>query len=378
MACCGRGIESLVDGLAPLWSATRGDPRVCIAVLDGTVDTAHAAFDGARLRQLRTSASFTPAPPSRHGTHVASVLFGQHDGPVPGVAPQCQGAIVPVFRQTGSGQLAAASQLDLARAISLALTVGANVINISGGKYDPTGEPEPYLAQVIELCAKQNVLVVAAAGNDGCACPHVPAASPWVLAVGAMDERGEPLESSNWSSAYRSHGVLAPGRGIPGADPGGGQVLGTGTSFATAVVSGVAGLLMSVQLKKDGTIDARAVHDAILRSTKGCEEEPYEDCNRLLGGRLDVARAWKLLTENEANMMSNRDEFYAGPETHPEGKSPVPNMSPGPGCSPCNSAVEPASENNVGRAGMLIAWPEKFCLELASRGYRVIRGELAR
>ena len=104
--------------------------------------------------------------------------------------------------------MAAASQSDLARAISLALTVGANVINISGGKYDPTGEPEPYLAQVIELCAKQNVLVVAAAGNDGCACPHVPAASPWVLAVGAMDERGEPLESSNWSSA----GLWSPGR----------------------------------------------------------------------------------------------------------------------------------------------------------------------
>ena len=32
----------------------------------------------------------------------------------------------------------------------------------------------------------------------------------------------------------------------------------------------------------------------------------------------------------------------------------------------------------MGLGMQLIDWPEKFCLELASRGYRVIRGELAR
>ena len=58
-------------------------------------------------------------------------------------------------------------------------------------------------------CEDNNVLVVAAAGNDGCACLHVPAAVPSVLAVGAD---GKPLETSNWGEAYRSNGILAPYR----------------------------------------------------------------------------------------------------------------------------------------------------------------------
>ena len=46
-------------------------------------------------------------------------------------------------------------------------------------------------------CAvERDVLIVAAAGNDRCACLHLPAALPSVLAVGAMDDDGYPLEFS--------------------------------------------------------------------------------------------------------------------------------------------------------------------------------------
>ena len=65
------------------------------------------------------------------------------------------------------------------------------------------------------------MLIVAAAGNNGCQCLHLPAALPTVLAVGAMDAQGLPLGSSNWGDAYQNEGILAPGEKVFGAVPGG-------------------------------------------------------------------------------------------------------------------------------------------------------------
>ena len=182
-------------------------------------------------------------PMSLHGTHVASLLFGQPGSPVFGLAPRCRGVIAPVFRD---GQRL--SQLDLSRAIEQAVGAGANIINISGGEASPTGEAEGMLAHALQICADNGVLVVAAVGNDGCDCLQVPAAVSPTLAVGAAGLDGRPLASSNWGEAYRANGVLAPGQDLRGAAPGGDTALLTGSSFATPVVSGVAALLASARL----------------------------------------------------------------------------------------------------------------------------------
>ena len=142
----------------------------------------------------------------------------------------------------------ACSQLELARAILLAVEHGASIVNISAGQYGPAASAEPILADAVNRAIRRGVLVVAAAGNDGCECSHVPAALPGVLAVGAMDATGRPLESSNWGAAYRSAGLLAPGADLVAALAGGGRFAVTGTSFATAIVSGGAALLWSLAI----------------------------------------------------------------------------------------------------------------------------------
>ncbi len=84
------------------------------------------------------------------------------------------------------------------------------MINVSGGQFSPSGTAHPILADAVRACAASGVLIVAAAGNQGCDCLHIPGALPSVLAVGAMDAGGNPLPFSNWGDVYESQGILAP------------------------------------------------------------------------------------------------------------------------------------------------------------------------
>ncbi|WP_394325535.1 S8 family serine peptidase [Methanosarcina barkeri] len=105
-------------------------------------------------------------PSAQHGTHVASLIFGQPDSPVRGISPGCRGLIIPVFADGPGDSITPCSQIDLAHAITQAVDHGAHVINISGGELVSSGEPHPLLAKAIRLCDKSNVLIVAAVGND--------------------------------------------------------------------------------------------------------------------------------------------------------------------------------------------------------------------
>ena len=67
--------------------------------MDGPVDTAHPNLAGARLTQIETLASLPcdDGPACRHGTHVASIIFGQPGSGIDGLASDCTGTIAPVF-----------------------------------------------------------------------------------------------------------------------------------------------------------------------------------------------------------------------------------------------------------------------------------------
>lgn len=313
------GVEDQLPGLGHLWSLSLGDPRVCVAVLDGPADLTHPAFDGAIVRQLDSlrQPHRTKGFGLQHGTHVASLIFGQHHSAVHGIAPKCRGVLVPIYGQRDDGSLVPCSQLDLARAISLAVAVGANVINLSAGVYDATGAPEPALVRALQMCKDQGILMVAAAGNDGCACPHVPAASPTVLVVGATDTQGRPAAFSNWAKSYSDHGVLAPGEAITVAVPGGGTRRATGTSLAAALVSGVAGLLASWQLRLGRGIDVLAIKTAILEGAVPCEDAAPADCQRWLRGKLEPYQAFSLISAGEASAMSNPNELQTVDDSTP-------------------------------------------------------------
>ncbi|CAD5979391.1 Cell wall-associated protease [Planktothrix rubescens] len=284
-----------IPGLKKLWTETRGDPKICVAVLDGIVDQNHPCFIGAdltRLPSLVSGEANANGSMSAHGTHVASIIFGQHDSPVTGIAPQCRGLIVPVF----ADESLKLSQLDLSRAIEQAVNNGANIINVSAGQLTDAGEADTWLEKAIQLCQENNVLLIAATGNDGCECLHVPASLPTVLAVGAMDDQGKPVDFSNWGDAYQKQGILAPGKDILGAKPNGGTIRLSGTSFATPIVSGVAALLLSLQIKRGEKPDPQKVKNALLASATPCNPKDTDDQSRCLMGKLNILDAIEYLT----------------------------------------------------------------------------------
>lgn len=310
----GLPVHPPVPGIANLWRITKGDPRITIAVIDGPVDTSHPCFAGVSLQTLHLKGQAPVTCRSRaqgscnHGTQIASLLFAQHGcGPVSGIAPGCRGLIIPIFRDHPlvPGGVLPSSQTDLARAIDLARDHGAQIINISSGQMSVRGHADPQLEAAVRRCADAGVLIVSAAGNDGCDCLHVPAALPEVLVVGAHDGSGRPADFSNYGDRYRQRGVLAPGENLRVASNGGGFEVQSGTSFATPLVTGIAALLLSAHSKTGrGELKAARLRDLLLKSARACAATDPTACQRFLAGTVDVKRALALLSRGVPLMTS--------------------------------------------------------------------------
>ncbi|MFG6105624.1 PatA/PatG family cyanobactin maturation protease [Leptothoe sp. EHU-05/26/07-4] len=326
-----------LPGLAVLWSQTLGDPSICIAVLDGPVDQTHPCFEGANLTRLPTlvTESASSGAMSGHGTHITSILFGQHNSPIQGIAPNCRGLILPIFSDNRQRRL---SQMDLARAINQAVEHGAHIINISGGELANSGGADPILANAIRNCNDNGVLIVAAAGNNGCDCLHVPAALPAVLAVGAMDPQGLPLDSSNWGKAYQTQGILAPGQDIVGAMPGARVASLSGTSFAAPIVAGIVALLLSLQRQQGEDGNAHAVRAALLKSARPCHPETGADCRRYLAGILNVPGAYALIS----NGVETMSDTPAQTLDQTNGESILPSVVPSNDSAPTDTVSPPS------------------------------------
>ena len=285
-----------LTGLTGLQASTMGDPNLVIAVIDGPVDVEHPVLRGANLRPVpgaELPAAAADDPTAVHATHVASVIFGQPGTAVHGIAPAATGMIVPMFDR----RRRRVPQLEIARSIERAPDAGAHIINISGGQYVDAGMADDFLQKAMATCHERGVLLVAAAGNDGCECLHVPAALRTALAVGALGDDGEALEMSNWGDAYLTNGILAPGENVLGAVPGGGTTRATGTSAATPIVTGVAALLASRELALGRPLDLLAVRCALLKGARPCPDPGTESCRRMLGGVLDINSALQILDQ---------------------------------------------------------------------------------
>jgi len=259
----------------------------------------HPVFDGADIEQVSGPGD---SAPTEHGTYTASLLFAQPNSRLLGVAPACQGIIIPILDQS-----LRCSQDVLAKGIEIALELGAQVINVSAGASSLSGRASPVLESAVRASERAGALVVAAAGNDGCPCLHVPGALSATLVVGAMGRTGEPLPMSNWGREYQETGILSPGEKIPGASLTKDLIELSGTSSASAITAGVIALLLGLSRNRDTKIP-REISDTLLRTASGCDAMPVDDCRKLLRGRMDLnAALTELIIERGPENMSEQE-----------------------------------------------------------------------
>jgi len=183
--------EQLSGIRAALANAGTGSALVTLGIVDGLPDLGHPALRGASIEILETMVPPDCGGPDAHGTAVCSIIFGRSNA-VCGLAPGCLGLSLPIFFRKGTDpETRPVSQLDLARAISFGLERGVSIINISAGQKSATVEPDSHLEQALQAAIERRVLLIAAAGNDGCACIHLPA-TEFAYAIGPRHARRCP------------------------------------------------------------------------------------------------------------------------------------------------------------------------------------------
>jgi subtilisin family serine protease len=158
-----------------------------------------------------------------------------------GVAPGAELLTISVLDENHASTFA-----TIASAIDRAVLGGAQVLCLSLG----SAEESQVITNAITDAVDAGLVVVAAAGNEGSETRTYPAALASVLAVGAVGSDGEPTE---WTSHGDWVDIMAPGDVLlPSGIDGYSQM--RGTSWACAIVSGIAALLLQVEpgLKPDG------------------------------------------------------------------------------------------------------------------------------
>lgn len=193
---------------SPLFAAVPGLGRapddyngICQPGEDWSRDTCNAKLVGARWfvegfgrDRVRNNASLSAHDNEGHGTQVASVAAGNagvsiqvggHSfGSFSGVAPQARVAAYKACWTAPSPEGDGCATADLVSAIDQATADGVDVLNLSVAG----GQPLDTVDRALLGAAEADIVVAAAAGNDGDE-RYAGHASPWVTSVGAATSR---------------------------------------------------------------------------------------------------------------------------------------------------------------------------------------------
>jgi serine protease AprX len=308
-------------GVRPLWGMGLQGQGITVAVIDsGTnqekdlqVDPTKAKPDSRVLEQLTFNSNAGHVNDATgHGTHVAGIIGGsgyKSGGLYAGIAPQVNFLSLKISDDTGM-----AYESDAIEAMQWVLDnkekYNIRVVNLSVNSTQESSYHTSPLDAAAEILWFNGIVVVVSVGNKSSAGGYntanaAPANDPFIITVGASDERGTPDFSDDTIASFSAHGttsdgfskpeIIAPGKDIISIlGPGtwisehpehvvmnGDYFRLSGTSMSAPIVTGAAVLLL--QDEPDLTPDQvkfRLVESA--RTIGG--KYPYLDINAAVTG----------------------------------------------------------------------------------------------
>lgn len=178
-----------------------------------------------------------------HGTHIAGIIgaIAENKKGISGISPEVSLMIIKYY----DPKVPSTDNLkNTINSIKYAVKMGAHIINYSGGGVDYSQDE----FEAVKEAEKKGILFVAAAGNERSNSDqfhYYPADYKLsnIISVTALDPNRDVLPSSNYGT--ETVDLAAPGQNIISTLPGNSYGFMTGTSQATAFVSGAAVLVMS-------------------------------------------------------------------------------------------------------------------------------------
>lgn len=290
-----RGFLSIAAVDAQQWS--RGE-KVRVAVIDTGVDARHPDFGGrVVVRRNFVDRDEGRFASDRHGTAVAGVISASANNGVGivGVAPAVEIiALKACWQLDERGDAARCNTLTIAQALAAAMQERAQVVNLS-----LTGPLDPLLNSMVAAGVERGILYVGAAPVDG-KPEGFPGGAPGII----------PVDMSE-SVATRAGVLRAPGRDVVTLAPGGRYDFVSGSSLATAHVSGAVALLLA----RDRSLGRDAVY-RLLSQSEGRGDAP--------GGPINACAALASLLKQAACP----ELRLADPRTSPSAGAQVSSSGP--------------------------------------------------
>lgn len=244
------------------------DSQVVIAVIDTGIDTRHPSLlkslwtNSAELKGRKgfdddgngfvddiygwdfVKKSGDLSDTHGHGTHISGIIAASESTEGDGFVGVCPGAKILSLRYYDPNARGDENLNNTVKAIEYAVAMKVDVINYSGGGNSYSSKE----FGALKKAEAAGILVVAAAGNEtnfSDEKPYYPASYSLsnIISVAALNESGFKLARSNFG--MRTVHLAAPGQSVLSTLPGGSFGYLSGTSQATAFVSGLAAMILT-------------------------------------------------------------------------------------------------------------------------------------
>ncbi|MHA2244672.1 MAG: S8 family serine peptidase, partial [Candidatus Hodarchaeales archaeon] len=219
------------------WNIQKGNPSsVLVAVIDTGIDYTHPDLSAqyVDLGYDWVNDDNDPKDDHSHGTHCAGIIAATINNSL-GIAGT---ANVQIMAEKFLNVFGIGNNYDAANAIIHAVDAGADILSNSWGGSSQSN----VLKDALAYAATNDVIIVAAAGNDASSTPSYPSTYPEVISVSATDINDNLASFSNFGDTIE---IAAPGIDIYSTVLSGSYDNKSGTSMACPHVSGVLALIRS-------------------------------------------------------------------------------------------------------------------------------------